>query len=383
LGPTEIGFAIPTFGHPKDPSVLAIQEIDELTGRIREFRSLEDSQSPLRHAPTLNASVGEEQVYAFALTSNAVHVGSLESLRPILEDFVKSNPARHSIIVQIKELIGTGPEKKIARARMRTFLLEEQGAAAARSYYEGSVLRSILWNCLLSVAKDTEMAKRILMARGQLSASIKSDGTIALNLSALSESDQLSLDVTKLIAAILLEFEPTPDAGQRHALTDNETTEIRQQAEELVKQITRTGRQEDRIALLMSSILNEPLVGKSALMTYQSDRAQTAAWALSELRKVFVGPTWNSDQEVIASLLPGLFKREWPMNRGDLLLSLAKRLGKWPNINHAIRALLESTRSFYVDMWRQEIIDTLSKSEDETLEQHPNVQKDLFNHNNS
>jgi hypothetical protein len=376
LTPGVIGFAIPVFRYPDDPSLLAVQEIDELNGRIRGFRILEDSNAPLISVPRLTASVGDDQVYAFISSSNAVHVGSLQALRPSLASFAEANFLRHSIIVQIKELIGTGEEKKVARARMRKFLLEEQGAAAARSYYEGSVLRSILWNCLLCVATDSEMAKRILLARGQLSATVKSDGTIALDLSALSEEDQQSLDHAELIAAILLEFEPAPDVAERkHSLIDNEIT---QRTSDLVQQISRTGRQEDRIALLISAILTDPSVGKSALMTYQNDRAQTAAWALNELRKVFVGPTWDSDEKVIVSLLPRLFKQQWPMTRGDLLLSLAKHLGKWPRINRAIQDILEGTRSAYVDMWREEIKDALSGPKTSKTLKEPVMQNELF-----
>jgi hypothetical protein len=85
-----------------------------------------------------------------------------------------------------------------------------------------------------------------------------------------------------------------------------------------------------------------------------------AAWAIAELRKTFIDTNWQSDEPVIAALIPRLFTKQWPMTRGDLLLFLAKHLGKWPQVNSAIREVLERTRSIYVEGSRKEIEDALA-----------------------
>jgi hypothetical protein len=360
-----VGFAVPVLSHPTDPQLLVIQEVDELSGRVCAFRSFEHQKSQLVHvAAGSSVGIDEEQLYAFFVTPNNVSIGTLATLRATLERFAETNPSRGALILQIKELIGSDQEKKVARVQMRKLLLDAQGAAAARSFYEGSVLRSVLWNRLLSVATSKEMSKRILQVRGRLSASINQYGQIVLDLAALSEEDRAAIDNTKLLSAMLLEFEPQPAAITKSASVGEEeihdAAKVQRHVEELLSLVRRTGRQEERVALLMAAILSNPTVGKSALLQYQSDRAQMAAWAIAELRKTFIDTNWQSDEPVIAALIPRLFTKQWPMTRGDLLLFLAKHLGKWPRVNSAIREVLERTRSIYVEGSRKEIEDALA-----------------------
>jgi|GraSoi_2013_40cm_1033754.scaffolds.fasta_scaffold08791_2 hypothetical protein len=360
-----VGFAVPVLIHPTDPRFLVVQEVDELSGRVCGFRILEHQKSQLIHvADDSSVGIGEEQLYAFFITPNNVSIGTLAMLRAALEQFAETNPSRSGLILQIKELIGSDQEKKVARARMRRLLLDAQGTAAARSFYEGSVLRSVLWSRLLSMATSKEMSKRILQVRGRLSAGINQDGQIVLDLTALSEEDRVAIDDAKLISAMLLEFEPRPPAVDKPAsLGEDEAhnaARIQRRVEDLLSLVRRTGRQEERVALLMAAILNDPTVGKSALLQYQRDRASTAAWAIAELRKIFIDTSWPSDEQVIAALVPRLFTKHWPMTRGDLLFFLAKHLGKWPQVNTAIREVLRRTNSAYVHLSRKEIEDALA-----------------------
>jgi len=165
---------------------------------------------------------------------------------------------------------------------------------------------------------------------------------------------------------MLLEFEPQPTEVPKPAKVDegdvHDALEVQRKVEDFLGVIRRTGRQEERIALLMSAILNDPTVGKTALLQYKSDRAKTAAWALKEFRKAFIDTKWSSDEQVMAMLVPKLFTQHWPMTRGDLLFFLAKHLGKWPQLNQSIRRSLSKTHSIFVDSHRREIEDALARS---------------------
>jgi hypothetical protein len=366
LGQEAIGFAIPIFAHPLDPILLAVQEIDELGGRVRGFRTLEPTESNFLHVTGPSVRIGDEPHYAFIAAAGSIHLGTLKTLRPKLAQFVGANPARRGLTLQIRELVGTDQEKKIARAEMRTLLLEQQGSAAARSFYEGSVLRSVLWSRLLSVADNNkEMAKRILAARGQLSANVSPEGKIALELAALSQEDLAALDTSKLIESILLEYDPQPNASVATTnLRDDDThnfMEVQRDVEVLLNRMLKTGRQEERIALIISAILRNPSVGKTALLQYETERAKTAEWAIKELRKTFIDTSWPSDERVVASLIPKLFTQQYPMTRGDLLFFLAKHLGSWPEINRSIRECLAKTHSMYVELRRSEIEEALAQ----------------------
>ncbi len=361
-----LGFAIPVFIDPSGPKRFVVQEIDEINGRVGRFRILENDRPQLIHVKRASVGIGEEQLYAFFTNPTDVSVGTLEALRTMLNQFAEANPSRTALNLQIKELVGSNAEKKAARARMRERLLEGQGTAVARSFYEGAVLRSVLWNCLLSAATSKEMAGRILEARGRLAASIDQGGQIVLNIAALNEKDQAVINTAKLVSAMLLEFEPQPGQDEKTASSEenqvHDATKVQRKVDDLLDAIQRTGRQEERIALLMAAILHDPAVGKSALLQCRSDRARTASWAIAELRKAFVDATWSSDTHVIAGLIPQLFTKNWPMTRGDLLFFLAKHLGQFPRVSAAIRDVLQKTHSMYVDLSRKEIEEALSTS---------------------
>jgi hypothetical protein len=362
-----IGFAIPILVRPTVSRLFTVQEVDEVSGRVCGFRILEPQDSQFIHVQGPSIGIGDEPLYAFFSSANDVSIGTLAILRPILVGFAEANQSRIALKLQINELIGTDNEKKVARSQMRQVLLDVQDTAAARSFYEGSVLRSVLWNRLLSVASSKEMSKRILQVRGRLSASVNQDGQISLDLSALSEEDQEAIDYTKLVSAILLEFEPQPATTRRPAKAGesgvHDAAAIQRQVEDLLSLVQQTGRQEERVALLMAAVLRNPTVGKTALLQYRGDRAKMATWAIAELRKAFIDTNWPSDERVIAALVPRLFTKQFPMARGDLLFFLAKHLGKWPQVNGAIREALQRTHSMFVNFWRKEIEEALASPE--------------------
>jgi hypothetical protein len=357
-----LGFALPIFSRSTKIITPLVQVIDEISGRIKSFRALDDptlQTLPVRRGPSV--SVGDKQIYAFMAAPDEFHIGTLDELCTELEHFAEANASRAGLVLQIRELIGSPQEKKSARIRMRTVLLEEQGDEAAKWFYEGSVLRSVLWQCLVSDATDREMAFRILNVRGRLSAGITANGHINIDLSALSREDQAAIDRDALIEKILLEFEPEPAKTIR--ARDNYRHNFQQEAKDLLNNIARIPRQEERMALLMSTILDNPLVGKAALLEYGRDNAKFEDWTLKELRKIFVDTNWPSDERVIATLVPKLFTKQYPLSRGDLLFHLARHLAKWPLVNLAIRTCLDKTNSMFVNFRRAEIEEALLNSE--------------------
>jgi hypothetical protein len=368
-----LDFALPLFAHPVDSSMYMIQVIDELTGTVSGFKAFKPEEG-VTPTPVTGAvvQVGDSPVYAFIAGAD-VHAGNLNTLSPVLSSFAKEHPEKKSLILQISELIGTDQEKKVARLGMRTLLMEKQGAAAAHSFYEGSVLRSALWRRLLAAATDSAMAQRILSIRARLSAKVTDTGTVQLDLMALPREDRTAIDETNIISEILQEFDPRPIDLPRVAPNRDtsrlEARQLQENVDALVHQISRTGRQEERIAILLSAILENPPVGRGALLEYQRDRAKMADWALAELRRLFTQGDFDSihDEQLVAAVIPKLFTQQYPMTRGDLLYALARHLGKWPQVNQAIRRSLEKTHSMYVMLWKKEIEHALNETRTQVL----------------
>jgi hypothetical protein len=361
FGKEQIGFALPIFSHRTDAKKMAIQEVDEITGRVIGFTAIEQTDGSLIQSDGPSLVVGDEPIYAFMESVDSVHAGTLRFLRATLEKVVAESESRPDLILQIRELIGSAEEKKVARAKMQNSILQAHGTEAARSFYEGSVLRSAMWSCLLSTAHNEKMARRILSVRSSLSASIASTGGITFDLSALTPQDQNAIDQTKLLAKILLEFDPEPSARPTTILSDNYSPDVRRSTEVLLEQISHAKRQEERVAMLLSAILDNPIIGKSALLQYRSDRAKFADWAVKEISRLLLNTDWSSDERIIAALIPTFFTRHYPLSRADLLLALAKHLGKWPLVSEAIKGKLAKTRSIFIHLRRAEIEKELSR----------------------
>jgi len=347
-----------------------VQEIDEFSNTLCGFRVLEDHTSGgLAVVDGPLAKIGGQIVYVFVAESGRPHAGTLDTLKPIMEVFIDRCPHQIAVILQIRELIGTDQEKKVARASMRKNISRTAGTSAAYAFYEGATLRSALWGHVLATAANAEAAQRILRVRPKLSAHIEADGVIKLDLSALDVHDLSRINQDALAAELSAEFDFTPVelmSAQLHL--DIKPSNVIQtgRVSGLLKKISLTGRQEERIAILADAILQDRETGVSVLIQYKQDRAKFANWALHELRtSLLYNQTRSSsfDEEVIANLIPRFFTQYYPLSRGQLLLHLAKHLAKWPKINGAIRRSLEKTHSIFVDSYRKEIEQMLAEAE--------------------
>jgi hypothetical protein len=359
-----------------------VQEIDELTGHISNFRLLEtnDRMAPCIEVsrPLLKVRTGQFPVHAFIDEKGKVHIGTLEQLGNILRAFLSSHPNSTALKLQIVEMIGDDYEKKISRIKMRNLVASTSGSNAARAFYEGSALRVTLWQRLASLAGSEEAARRILDARSKLSATITEDGSIKINLEALSPEDREAINQEQLQNELKndfseIEVDENEDVGQYVVDHDGEGAEV----EVILRKARSAGRQEQRVAILIDAILRDRYSGIAALRAYKSDRGKVANWVLQELNRrlehlpqdtQLFATSAKSDELLIADLVPKLFTHTFPMNRGSMLLILARQLGSWPEINAAIRRVTERSQSFVVGMYREDIYNELvrhSRARDE------------------
>jgi hypothetical protein len=354
-------FALPLFSHPESGSNFFIQEVDEVHGVIGGFKVLDEfDSSDVTSIVGPLAQVGQGLVQAFITEDGISHVGTISELEPTLRAFVNRCPNQIGTVLQVIELIGTEADKKMARAKMRTRVIEKAGASSARAFYEGSALRTALWNCLVTLADDESTARRMLRVRAKLDATITPNGLLDFDLSALDPQDLMKINRDDLTQALLRQFETIPgQSPESWALFEIKQADssAAEQVSQLLWMVAQTGRQEERFAILANSVLENRSIGMAALMQYGSDRGQTAAWAIRELRGKLEGvrESLERDELVVADLVHRLFTRHYPQQRGYLLYVLAKHLAKWPNVNGSIRRTLDSTRSVYVHDFRREI----------------------------
>lgn len=360
----DVGFALPVFADLKaDSNALFIQEVDALKGTVSSFRALDGRLDGLTWAGDLTkVRVGDAPIYAFKAGDGTVHTGGLLELKNVLRDFVDKNPHNTGVNLQIAELVGDQTVKRVARAKVQLNIARSD-AVAAKEFFVGSVLRESLWARLLDAAPNDNAARRILARRPLIGVRLDDGNLIHLNLAALDPSDFARTSALELTTEIQTEYEQSlSDAANLEGIKETYDpstipSDQTRAVQDLVRRVVYTGRQEERIAILLDAIIQNRGIGISALLQYGSDRAMFANKALASIRKAVIGhDTSNSkDELIVASLVPRFFTDSFPMNRGELLYYLARHLAKYPLVNDAIRRRLRSSHSYWVNYFRSEV----------------------------
>jgi hypothetical protein len=199
-------FALPIFQDPADPNHCLVQEIDERLDLVIGFKVLDgDTSAAIAPRNRAVSIVGKPQIYVFVTEDGCAHAGPLSELETTLRTFVIAHPNHPAVCLQIAELIGTLEEKREARQQMTRVIAERSGSGAAQAFYQGSVLRKVLWDHLLAAAPNGAAAARILLARRRLGLNIAKDGVVTLDLSSLDPADYRNSEA-ELLREISNEF---------------------------------------------------------------------------------------------------------------------------------------------------------------------------------
>jgi hypothetical protein len=170
------------------------------------------------------------------------------------------------------------------------------------------------------------------------------------------EGADLSIDARRAAEALVQSSDPVTELDRY--------SNRRQRVADTLRMIKKTGRQEERIAILLSEILNDRDVGLDVLEAYE-DRALFAGRVLKTLKSnLSAAPRSNSvgalDQIVIADLVVRMCRVAFPASRGLLLYHLSKYLAKYPTLNQTIRSRVNSSHSVYVEPYRNAIARNLA-----------------------
>lgn len=354
------GFALPLFTDPIWPNGWAVQEVDELTRRVRSFLKVDGSLQnivPITDGP--KSGVGENLIYVFVEANGQQHAGTLDVLKNALRGLAINYRLYPAVLVQIFELIGSIEEKRAARSQMTRAIPTKSGAVD--TVFQQSVLRAALWDRLLTYAASEESARRILKARSSIDAKVESSGKITVDLSAISPIDYTGTDEQRLATELQEEF---VGLGREYFLGEGSSNErpkagVGELIEETISKIRRAPRQEDRIALILEGLATEKALAYGVIERYESDRAKFARRALGEIRHLIEGNANLSGVSIVALLVDVLYKEAFPMNRGIFLYALARRLRRFPEIAKAIRRQAMRSNSVFVLEYRAAIAELL------------------------
>jgi len=128
--------------------------------------------------------------------------------------------------------------------------------------------------------------------------------------------------------------------------------------------------QEERVAIVIASILANPNVGRTVLLHYVRDRGKFATGALELMREwLFASSENNELNEVnVGPLILQLYRKAFPASRGVLLFYFAKHLSRYPHLNEIIRDRLRGSISVYLNGYRSDIEEMLDNGLKENRE---------------
>jgi hypothetical protein len=361
------GFAIPIVADPDRPGRWTIQEVDEVANSVVGLTPIDDDNAdiiPIQNGPEI--TIGGDIVFAFVENRSKIYSGTLKDLRDRLRALAIAFRQWPGIILQIAELIGSKEEKKAARAEMRRLIGKRSGESAATAFYDRSALRIALWDKVLAHAVDAKAAKKILNARKFMDVHINADGIVTVDLKAISSEDYSGIDAQTLAQELSAEFDlnrPTDESEviQSENLGD---TNVSAKVGAALTRILSAGRQEARIAIILSEIARDPTIAKELMSRYQHDRAKFATLALRIIRQS-LGDIYQPPQSqlVISHIIEVLYREVFPTSRGFLLYCFSKELADFPNINRIIGRLAAKSHSIFMEEYRARIDENLKRAE--------------------
>jgi hypothetical protein len=385
------GFALPIFGKRQAKKAFYVQEVDEASGRIVGFKKLEAGpKSIVSISDDRHVGIGLLALYAFLSEDLVAFFGHLEELEPAFRSFLGRCPDDIATRLQISELIGSDGEKRAARLQMQESIFVSSGASAAHRFYEGSLLRSALWNRVASLAKDAAAFEAYRHARSRLRVRVDEMGQIDVDLSALDLSCFPTLNKMELVRELEVEFDGVRSARGDASKKAIQPPGVSQQeidfdagnkVEDVLRSIQAAGKQEERLVILLRTVLKDRLTGIQVLKIYKRDRASYASEGISELIRLLDSPVPSGDSQ-FSGILPRLanpsdqqlleavwrpFSRGLSVPRANLLFYMAQYLADIPSANFFAKQKLDKSRSYYVEPIRDEIYEMLRKGNDKFM----------------
>lgn len=356
-------FMLPIFGDDMLPNLFAIQYVDELSSVVSGFKKVELDQKDFRSTSLkVYAGVGDDPIYVFLDDQRNISAGKLADLKAVFSQYETKNPNNSGTILQIKELIGDQDAKRAARKKVRNLMFDHSSETVAKNFLEGSVLKTELWNILLKYSPSRDAALNILNARPKLLANIDESNRVSIDLSALSPDDYGNLSIENIIRDLQREIDGTVRPDRQ--VEDEVFVELSFSIEDIDRHVSRArslGRQEERVAVILSYLLSDYDLGKEVVKSYKGDRSGFANEAMRLISSTMIHnrPKNYSNDALVEMLIAQLYKRCFPMNRGALLYYFAKHLGEYENLNASLRDLWESSGAVFVHQWDNEISEQL------------------------
>ena len=305
-------------------------------------------------------------IYCFIDSIGAVFSGDLHDLKAELQRAMQEVVGRPGLHLQIAELIGSTAQKKDARSQMRRVIRTAGGAAAATAFYDTSTSHAVLWDAILKSTENEEAKKEFLKKRAAVSV-VNIDQRFEVDISAIELKYRSYFDLDQVKAMLDEGLSDIDEQCETQLLFDEEINDspVKMDTAELTRRIKKTGRQEDRVAILLSAILADEAAKYILFNEYKKDRSQFANWAIERLRAelflskdnrlsdVSIGS--SEVEKIIVGFLPQMYNKVFYMNRGYFLLALCKHLHQNAPIRSYVKDVIKKSNSSEIAWYAERI----------------------------
>jgi hypothetical protein len=352
---------VPAFGLPvacnEDGQSLWIQVRQEHSQIISGFESLEKTAiDALDLADGPPVAVGGRYIHAFIGRNDQLYLDTIESLASFLG--VTLNRVSTPLVTKLAicEQLGDITGERTFREKLTRDLAQSLGLASARAY-KNSAIRARFWEILGRASVSAEAYERVQTRRSRLLASIDDAGEITLDASAIDLND-VRLPISEIASQLASEFQDASSDRPRLPRVDLSSARnlLNPTALAVISAVELSPRQEERVALLMRSVMVYPTVGAEAIHQYR-DQAAFANKALEYLRQRLKMEQASESERglILARAVPRLYTDSYPLQRGKLLYYLSVHLRDFPEIRDAILTALDRSTARDVEMYREDI----------------------------
>lgn len=340
-----------------------LQVISPESEKILEFTALgHDDSTGVVRLTERPISIGDDYVHAFIERMGGVHIGTTKELNLQFRAALNSSKTSTPVKLTLSEHLGDRTRAKELRQNLFEEVAETFGNLAGESFVN-SAARCQLWSILEREAVDRDALERIRRMRSHLTAKVLQDGTVQIDLHAIQPAD-IRIDFVEVEASMQAEFRDggppsTPVADLTGLPSSDAPTVIT-----ILAALDRSPRQEERLAILLRSLILYPDVTRQAVERYE-DPAQMARNAIHHLRSTmdYLSGDEQSRQGWIAKLVPKLVSDAYPRRRGMILYYLAVHLGDFRSISAQIHHWVSKSVAFDVVGMSEQILGALEERE--------------------
>lgn len=363
------GFAIPLVTLSQAANAQYIQRADS-EGRVVGFDIYEGGAQVLPLAESCPTAIGDDEIFGIIDPAGIPFVGDRKSLASSVREWMPSVRApllrmNFAIFCDDYETAGAAGKEAIEEKLLRF----NSRIKTINWFLRSVIMHELLLNIPRWPADETNKIHewsydnypKIHFRRNR-------SVIVAFPMASLFQGEilfeqrllliQKILDIAAIATGYKFHLEDTSSDPTASATTHDllrKTPDV----EAVIDEITRAPRQEQRLAIIINELLNNPDRGERILDIYE-DRAQFARRMLSHLRIISPLGLERSEREwAVAREIPFIVSSGYPRRRGQLLLDLAQILKGHPPIARALRQLTERSRSQEVMLLQEQILQAL------------------------